>query len=223
MTATSGSRCVRCRRGGGTCYCARIRPFDPGFELVFIAHPREARNSVGTLRIAHLSTPGSHLLVGCAEEIDRDPRIMAFARGDDFSPWLLYPGEGARPPRQAAGGSDRRLALFVIDGTWSQAKSLVRDSRILSSLPRVGLDPFAPSEYVFRRQPQAHCLSTVEAVHALIEGLHGAGAIALPPERAHDGMLEVFRAMVRVQIERSVARQQLGDGDGGGCGVGSAG
>lgn len=209
------SQCHTCGRGGVTCYCAEIRPFDPGFTLVLLVHPREARNRVGTVRIAHLSVRGSRLLVGTGEQIDLDHRAEAFLDRERYFPVVLFPGETAlqvesltkRPASSEAEAFARRisegkrLVVFVIDGTWSQAVGMVRSSRLLASLPQLSFTVDRESEYRFRKQPAEYCLSTVEAVHTLIDRLSDAGISPAPTGRAHDRMLEIFRKLVRFQME----------------------
>ena len=56
---------------------------------------------------------------------------------------------------------------MVVDGTWSQAKKVVRENPLLSSLPRYAFQPPAPSEYRIRREPQENYVSTIEALPAI--------------------------------------------------------
>lgn len=190
--------CYTCRRTGDTCYCLKVRKFHPGFTLILVVHPREARKTVGTVRIAHLSTEDSFLFVGKGEEIDQSTELLRFLDTEKYFPAVLFPGPNAIPVELAP--SSKPLALFVIDGTWHQASRMMRNSRILSALPRLAFSPDRPSEYQFRTQPMPHCVSTVEAVHTVVEKRHHAGIYPAPVGRAHDRMLEVFREMVQIQL-----------------------
>ena len=78
-------------------------------------------------------------------------------------PILLYPGPGARdilsdPPKGP-------VTLVVVDGTWSQAKTLVRDNPVLAALPRYAFAAPEVSEYRIRREPDDAFVSTIEAAH----------------------------------------------------------
>src|SRR5262249_28532165 len=91
-----------------------------------------------------------------------------------------------RPPR----------TLVVVDGTWTTARKMVARSRLLRALPRVSLLPEAPSAYRIRREPAAHCLSTVEAVVAALTMLEGDGARFAP-------LLAAFERLVATQLARA--------------------
>lgn len=81
--------------------------------------------------------------------------------------------------------------IIAIDGTWPQAKKLLRECTPLHRLPQVAFTPSDPSRYRIREQPKDFCLSTVEAVHTVL------GTLGYP----NDQMLEVFDWMVEYQLE----------------------
>ncbi len=86
------------------------------------------------------------------------------------------------------------MTLVVIDGTWSQAKTLVRDNPRLRALPRYTFQPAAPSEYRIRREPNATYVSTIEALVFVL------GALERDPARFH-ALLAPFRAMIDAQLD----------------------
>ncbi len=104
---------------------------------------------------------------------------------------LLYPGPGARdieadPPKGP-------VTLVVVDGTWSQTKTVVRDNPRLAALPRYAFRPPSPSDYRIRREPHEDFVSTIEAL------AHVLGVLERDPERMR-GMLAPFRAMIDAQL-----------------------
>jgi DTW domain-containing protein YfiP len=95
--------------------------------------------------------------------------------------------------------------VFVVDGTWISARKTMQRSANLRPLPRLSFDPPHPSRFRLRKQPEAHCLSTVEAIHHTIELL--GSAFDFPVEsRTHDSLLHAFSRMEERQIE--LARPQ---------------
>ena len=84
--------------------------------------------------------------------------------------------------------------LVIIDGTWSQAKTMVRDLEQLHSLPHFKLAPTQPGQYRIRLEPDDTSLSTVEAaVEALRE---------IEPETdGLDLLLNAFETMVQQQLD----------------------
>lgn len=150
-------------------------------RVVILQHPRERRMPIGTGRMTHLALPNSELRRGVVFPRDVVPAERSA---------LLWPGAGARPP--AAFRDDPPRTLVVLDGTWREARKLLHRNPFLQALPRIGFVPGAPSGYVVRRPPAAHCWATVEAV------AHVLGVL----ERTPDGfapLLAPFRRMVAFQ------------------------
>jgi hypothetical protein len=81
----------------------------------------------------------------------------------------------------------------VIDGTWWQASKLFKLNPFLRELPCYGLAPSEESRYRIRKEPEAHCLSTIEALAAALSVLEG------KPEGLPELLLP-FDAMVETQL-----------------------
>jgi hypothetical protein len=140
--------------------------------------------------MASLCLPGAELHVGV--KWDGSPEL-ARALSDPARPAvLLYPGEGAidvakHPPPGP-------VTLIVVDGTWWQARKLVRANLELARLPRYAFTPPAPSEYRIRREPHETYVSTLEALVHVLGVLEG--------DRARfQALLAPFRAMIDAQID----------------------
>jgi hypothetical protein len=139
--------------------------------------------------MASLCLPRASLHVGA--RWDGDPALRAALDEPGRTPILLYPGPGAKdilrePPRGP-------VTLVVVDGTWSQAKTVVRDNPILRGLPRYAFEAPEPSQYRIRREPRDEYVSTIEAL------MHVLGALEGSPERFR-ALLDPLRAMVDMQL-----------------------
>jgi tRNA-uridine aminocarboxypropyltransferase len=158
--------------------------------VVLIQHPREEGVPIGTARIAHLCLPNSELHVGV--DFHESPALRHALSDPERPAVLLYPSEGAvdvftHPPVSP-------ITLVVVDGTWWQAKKLVRANPELARLPRYAFRAPTPSEYRIRREPDAAYVSTIEAL------VHVLGVIEGAPERFRP-LLVPFRAMIDTQVE----------------------
>ncbi len=156
--------------------------------MVILQHPRERTVPIGTARMASLCLPNAELHVGI--DWSGSP-VLASALSDPRPAVLLYPGPGAidvvhDPPRGP-------VTLIVVDGTWSQTRKVVRRNPELAALPRYAFSPPTPGEYRIRKEPDALCVSTIEAL------VHVLGALGGDPERCQ-AMLRPFRAMVEAQL-----------------------
>lgn len=157
---------------------------------MLLQHPREEYMPIGTARIARLCLPNSELHVGV--EFGASPELERALNDPGRPAVLLFPGDDAigvltDPP---AGP----VTLVVVDGTWSQARKMIRYNPALARLPRYGFRAPAPSEYRIRREPDEAFVSTIEAL------VYALGVLEGDPERLR-GLLAPFRAMVDRQIE----------------------
>jgi DTW domain-containing protein YfiP len=166
------------------CYCEHLPRLPTRTRVLVLQHPRERRVGIGTARMAQLALPNSVLRVGI--DFAADPVVTATLAGEAPS-YLLFPGPEARDVRQLA--LDEPITLVVVDGTWSQARTLVRVNPRLAALPRIAFTPRRPSDYRIRREPADFCVSTIEALTEVLNVLEPDGA-------PFDGLLQPFRVMV---------------------------
>lgn len=192
------SLCDGCRQPDFSCYCAQLKPFDPGVEIIILIHPIEVkRRRIATGRMAHLSLTRSHLIMGI--DFTRDERLNALLARPDTHSVMLYPGprslnltHASVEARARLAPDGKRLVLIVMDGTWGTANAMAR-SQNLRELPRVCFTPTEPSNFRVRRQPRRECVSTIEAIH------HTLGLLGTTKEQAN--LLHAFDWMVNRQLE----------------------
>lgn len=175
--------CLRCRRPKTVCWCDAITRVPSQTRVVFIQHPRESKVPISTCRMAHLSLPNSELHIGLRAE--GNPSLEALANQDGVA--VLFPSESAvdvdaltAPPK----------TLVVVDGTWSNAKKVVEKCPVLSKLPRLKFFPDQPGNYRIRKEPEAHCLATIEATAFVLDRLERAPGRFTPILTAFDAMVE---------------------------------
>jgi DTW domain-containing protein len=169
-------------------------------RFVFLMHPKEFKQEkAGTGRLTHLCLSTSEIHMGIA--FDDHLAVQALIADPHNFPVLLYPGATARNLSEGALTAndlgERRLVVFLLDGTWACARKMLRLSPTLQSLPRIMFTATAPSRFVIKQQPQVGCLSTLEATHELLLALTSAGLDAYPqPEQ----LLNLFARMQDYQI-----------------------
>jgi DTW domain-containing protein YfiP len=184
--------CARCRRPASVCYCAHLSSIETRTRVLLLQHPRERDVAIGTARMASLCLPNAELEVGV--DWSESP-VLGRALADPARPAiLLYPGEGAIDVRAHPPAGP--VTLVVVDGTWAQAKTVVRRNPALRALPRYTFVPPAPSEYRIRREPKAAYVSTIEALVHVLGALEG-------DQARFEALLLPFRAMIDAQIEHA--------------------
>lgn len=183
------------------CYCPHLVSLPTRTKVVILQHPRERDMPIGTARMASLCLPNSELHVGI--DWSNAPALQRAISDPERPAVLLYPGDGATdlmqdPPKGPC-------TLVVLDGTWWQARKLLRSNPNLEALPRVAFTPAKASEYRIRREPQDDYVSTIEALAEVLPALEQDG-------RSFAGLLEPFRAMVDTQIHSEQTRPKVHGG-----------
>ena len=186
---------------------ALTEPVDNRVFVLVLQHPQERREALSTapliaatLRqakiVVGLSWPGLARLVGEAAE----PRRWAVlhlgsaraATAERREIMLLdRHGEPVAEPSAVLGGLK---GLVLLDGTWSQAKTLWWRNPWLLRLHRIVLDPPRPARLGrLRREPRREALSTIEAAALALWHLEAGAAAAEALDAALEGMMNAAR------------------------------
>ena len=198
-------QCKNCRQPEFGCYCKHIQKFDPNIKFVILIHPIEMKRRIATGRMSHLCLENSELILG--QNFSQNRKVNEILANSNYQPVILYPGIKSLnltnisfEKRTTLFSSSKKTVVFVIDGTWATARKTMRQSENLHQIQRVGFTPPGPSRFRVRKQPQAECYSTIEAIHHFIEltGKHVDFDLA---GRAHDNLLNVFDIMVERQLD----------------------
>ena len=198
--------CVTCLQPQFSCYCEHIQKFDSKMKFVILIHPIEVKRRIATGRMSHLCLENSELIMG--QDYTNNEKVNRILENPKTQPFILYPGRQSlnlslmieEKRNDPIFNADQIPTIFVIDGTWATARKTMRLSENLKSLPRICFTPPRPSQFRVRKQPKAHCYSTIEAIHYSIE-LLGAHVGFETHTREHDKLLYVFDKMVERQLE----------------------
>ncbi len=184
------------------CLCGLIHPFDTRTRFVILMHPKEARKQKsGTGRLCHLLLKNSRLHVGV--DFDNDSEVCALIEDPNYTSVLLFPAPQAvnlsQDGYRSLTGHQGKLQIFVVDGTWSLAGKILRLSENLRALPAVSFTPRQPSNYQFKKQPRAECLSTLESIHLLLELGQEQGVESA--DKAIEQLPKIFERLVQIQLQ----------------------
>lgn len=186
----SGGRayCYRCMRVAQMCLCDAFPSCANLTQIHVLQHDRERRHAFGTVRLLKI----------CLDElvVHRMPADsgaeFAMPAGFPDDAGVLYPGPGSLDLAELA-PEQRPKKLVVIDGTWSQAHRMYRDSPWLQRLPMYSLSPKEPSRYRIRKEPRHECLSTLESTAMALRMIE-------PETRGIENLLHTFERMVDRQL-----------------------
>ncbi|MCL4720483.1 MAG: DTW domain-containing protein [Gammaproteobacteria bacterium] len=208
---TEALPCPACGKPAGLCICDRVEPVDTRLRVIILQHPREQDEVLGTARLVALTLPGAEIRIGLSW-----PSLDAAIgeTGADRSRWavLAVAKPPAELPEEARGANvvvmertgrlrDLRrpglAGIILLDGTWSQAKTLWWRNPWLLRLPRVLLNPREPSLYGrLRQEPRKGWVSTLEAVADVLPALG-------EPEVVRDNLRRLLRTLLQRARDRS--------------------
>jgi len=151
-----------------------MTPFETKTQFVILMHPREARKEkTGTGRLAHAILKNSEIIIDV--DFTNNEKVNSLISNTFFFPTLLYPGDTTIDITQSDAlflPNNKKLLIFVIDGTWSCAKKMMKLSKNLHSLQRISFSKSITSKFSIKTQPNSLCLSTIEALFYTIESLN---------------------------------------------------
>jgi DTW domain-containing protein len=173
--------CPNCLKNLNLCVCTAIKKISCPIEVLILQHPQEPDKLLGTARIAHLSLDNSTLKIGLSW-----PNLnKALGKETDRSNWaVLYLGNKETTQKLKQKGQEIALlsakekfleneqeilsklkGIIILDGTWSQAKTIWWRNPWLTKLNRIILSPSRPSLYgKLRKEPRKESLSTIESI-----------------------------------------------------------
>lgn len=197
--------CTTCLQPVYGCYCSHVRCFDPLINFVILIHPMEMRRRIATGRMSSLVLANSQLIMG--QDYTDNQQVNDILANPENHCVMLYPGRQSHnltplseSERASLFPKNKKLTIFVIDGTWATARKTVRQSHNLHELPRICFAPERPSTFRVRKQPNPACYSTIEAIHHTIELVGNTQGFDVA-SRGHDKLLYVFGKMVELQLE----------------------
>jgi DTW domain-containing protein YfiP len=203
--------CPRCLKPLPLCVCDEVRPIANRIALLILQHPQEQDKLLGTARLTAQQFANAPFRVGLswpslAKALGKpaEPRrwatlFLGSAKPSDFPPGreiAVFDRKG-----QAVEDQDRQLAaidgVIVLDGSWSQAKTLWWRNAWLLKGKRIALRPRRPSLYGrLRREPRREGLSTIEAAGMVLARLEGRPDIEAETARIFGRMLERYEAAI---------------------------
>lgn len=182
-------------------------PVENRVFVLVLQHPHERKEprataaaAVGALRRARLVVGLSWPNLARALGRPTDPARWGVLYLGSLQPAALKPGQAAlvigrdgEPIGDPAPVLARIEGLVILDGTWSEAKTLWWRNPWLLKLHRLALNPTRPARLgQIRREPRPEALSTLEAIALALRHLEATQA-------ASDALLSVLDTLIAGQ------------------------
>jgi DTW domain-containing protein YfiP len=197
--------CPHCLKPMSLSVCDTVAPIDNRIEILVLQHPQEQDKLIGTGRLTVHHLKRATFNVGLswpslskAAGHEADPRrwavlFLGSIKPSDFPPGrevAVFDTRGKAVEHQEAALRGIE-GVVVLDGTWSQAKTLWWRNPWVLKCKRIALNPKTASLYgKLRREPRRDGLATIEAAALLLSRLEGKPEV----ERT---MLSTFRRMLQ--------------------------
>lgn len=216
--------CPNCHKIPDLCFCSELPRLEADHEVVILQHPQEPDKDLGSARLAHLSLVRSQLKVGLSwpnlkRALGREEAlaqrwavlylgsgtkntatVAAEAHASKPNPSLTWVNKVGAPLPEQTEISSQIEGIILLDGTWSQAKTLWWRNPWLLKLRRAILTPSRPSLYrELRREPRRECLSTIESIGQILSALGEKPEIEKSLNEVFSKLLDRQRAKLRKQ------------------------
>jgi len=159
--------CEKCRRPQRVCWCAYLpeKPIKIRGKVIVLQHPGEEKRNLKTAPMLLNGLESGCCVIYYGKKFPTRKHEGLAELLSEPNTFVLFPGVKSRCLKQVVQSysAGEQYNLVLIDGTWSQAKSIYFHSPFLHDLPQVSLPEPGPSLYVVRTQPSEHCVSTVES------------------------------------------------------------
>lgn len=162
--AKRATRCSDCRMLAALCVCSLIPAIRTAGPWVVLQHRTERHKTTNTGHLGVRSLVGARLCVVHSRTEPAQPPV-----GPLEDAWVLFPGEDSADPADLPPGA----TLIVPDGTWTQARKMVRTHASVRDLPRVGLPPGAVPRWSLREETSPGGMSTLDAMCWLLSAVEG--------------------------------------------------
>lgn len=155
------ARCTGCGLPLEQCLCASFSKLNQKHRFSILMHAGEVGKPSATARLLALWLHNTQLVVR-GQNDPQGSHLQAVLDALPANTVVLFPTEDAKPvtPELAR---DRQLHVLVPDGTWAQARRILRRNLLPLGLPLVKLTPPLDSIYSLRRHSE-DSICTFEAV-----------------------------------------------------------
>lgn len=121
--------------------------------------------------MTNLQLENSEIIVGV--DFTNNDRVNEILTKENSCSFLLYPGKdnfnlSIRKSSEINSFMGNNPYIFLLDGTWPCARKMLKLSKNLQKLERVSFDNKIKSKFIFKQQPEALCLSTIESIYTVL-------------------------------------------------------
>ena len=152
--------CSNCRLPLKYCVCMDILTKTVPFQIVVVRHPKEKHKASNTAQIAKLCLPQMRII-----DVPTSPSLpieyMPLAQDH-----ILYPPDPGVP---LASPKEFPRCMYVLDGSWKQARKIYKKIPKLRNLGHISVQPRVVPPPRIRTPVHSYGMSTMEAISAALD------------------------------------------------------
>lgn len=181
----SDHRCPRCKINQLLCFCDLIPKIELETQVLIIMHKAEVHLTSNTATLAKESLLNSEIRLRGMENAP----VNLDDLDDDYENYVLFPSGNAQEINQNfKKNCSKKIRLIIPDGSWSQAKKMIKREHKLSMYPKVKLPTGPISNYRLRKEPTLESVSTFEAIARALGMIES--------QKTQDELEKIFTIMV---------------------------
>lgn len=161
--------CNQCGLPTLTCICDLISPITTKAKFWILASEREFYRPSSTGRLLKLINPNSTEIF-LWERTNPSAKLLENITQFLGKTYLLFPAESEELVAKSVNKVEEGIEAFIlIDGTWKEARKIVRKSSYLNDIPLVAIKPDYESKFSLRRGRVEGTLCTIEAAMEILK------------------------------------------------------
>ncbi|WP_064663821.1 tRNA-uridine aminocarboxypropyltransferase [Pseudoalteromonas sp. MQS005] len=156
-------RCDQCLIAKHYCICEGAEYASCSAAVCLLMYHNESFKPSNTGRLIAEIIPDNHAFRW--DRTSPDPALLALLNNDKYQPFVIFPAEDVETDRvvsQVETHAGKQPLFIFLDGTWREAKKMIRKSPYLDNLPVLSITAEKLSDYRLRVAPHAHQLGTAE-------------------------------------------------------------
>jgi DTW domain-containing protein YfiP len=156
--------CNKCGLPKINCICDKSPEVTTSSKIWILSTEKEFYRPSNTARLLKLINPNSTEIF-LWERTKKPEKLIKNINNEKYETYLLFPIEDDNEQyRKVEYKNTGKIPAFIlIDGTWKEARKILRKSDYLNKLPRISLEPNFKSQYDLRRGATEGNLCTIEA------------------------------------------------------------
>ncbi|PAB59052.1 tRNA-uridine aminocarboxypropyltransferase [Anaeromicrobium sediminis] len=160
--------CNNCGLPLVTCICDKYEKINTEAEFVILSTLREVKKPSNTARLLKLlNEDKTKILIW--ERTGEPKELIHMIDNPKYDPYIVFPiyNEELEKRKKSFNRSEKIPLFILIDGTWKEARRILRKSYYLDKLPILPLEGKLKTEYDLRRGIESLC--TIEACIELLK------------------------------------------------------